>query len=46
MCWLPKRGKLDPKKTLAIDFAVAQNGASSCRARPERGSRSCWRKFE
>ena len=26
MSWLPKREKLDPKQTSAIDFAVVQNG--------------------
>ena len=27
MCWLPKRGKLNPKQASAIDFAVAQEGS-------------------
>ena len=26
MSWLSKRGKLNPKQTSAIDFAVAQDG--------------------
>ena len=26
MSWLSKRGKLNPKQTSAIDFAVAQEG--------------------
>ena len=26
MSWLPKRDKLDPVQTSAIDFAVAQEG--------------------
>ncbi|MCQ2262572.1 MAG: hypothetical protein MJZ42_05390 [Bacteroidales bacterium] len=43
MSWLSKREKFDPVQSSAIDFAVAQKGATISRARPERGSRSCWR---
>ena len=43
MSWLPKRDKLDPLQTSAIDFAVAQERNFYIRARPGRGSRSCWR---
>ena len=47
MSWLPKREKLDPMQASAVDFTGAQVGSlSACRARPGRGSRSCWRQFE
>ena len=37
MSWLPKKDKLDPVQASAVDFAVAQEGASTSRARPGRG---------